>query len=220
MAEGGEKLYFFFGTRAMRPQWFAKEVGIKFDLKWIDLTKGEHKQPDFLKINPQGALPTLVDGAVTLTESAAILLYLARKYHKKIDLGLSDTATPVEAAHYYEALIYAPIHMDETIIPAFLNTFIFPPDKRDSKLVADKKHIFETSQFKVISKWIKGKSFIAGKFSIADIMVGYVLSLALRLGWLDSDPEVKNYAGSLAGRDGFKAAYDRTSPEYPPAPKQ
>lgn len=46
---GGETLYFFFGTRAMRPQWLANELGIKLNLVWVDLLKGKSKSLELLK---------------------------------------------------------------------------------------------------------------------------------------------------------------------------
>ncbi len=54
---------------------------LQIDLQEItlDLTKGEHKQPEYLALNPNGAVPTLVDGDFVLTESRAIMQYLASK---------------------------------------------------------------------------------------------------------------------------------------------
>jgi glutathione S-transferase len=55
-------------------------LGIKYETKMPDMMKGEHKSPDFLKLNPLGQVPVLIDGNVTLRDSQAILVYLARKY--------------------------------------------------------------------------------------------------------------------------------------------
>ncbi|XP_047474926.1 glutathione S-transferase 1-like [Penaeus chinensis] len=60
----------------------AKAVGVDLNLKPIDLSKGEHKSPDFVAINPQHCVPTLVDGDLTLWESRAICTYLASQYGK------------------------------------------------------------------------------------------------------------------------------------------
>jgi glutathione S-transferase len=49
-------------------------------LKIVDILKGGQKSPEFIAINPMGKLPTLVDGDVVVTESAAISLYLADRY--------------------------------------------------------------------------------------------------------------------------------------------
>src|SRR5215467_361355 len=79
------KLYEFAPTRSIRVRWTLQELGIDFEAIPIDLLAGEHRSPAFLKINPAGKLPVLVDGDVVLTESVAIVLYLAEKYR---DQGL------------------------------------------------------------------------------------------------------------------------------------
>lgn len=57
----------------------AAVLGLQLEENNLDLTKGEQKNPEFLVLNPNGAVPTLVDGEVVLTESRAIMQYLAAK---------------------------------------------------------------------------------------------------------------------------------------------
>jgi glutathione S-transferase len=57
----------------------AAVLGIELEEKKLDFTKGEHKNPEYLALNPNGAVPTLVDGDFVLTESRAIMQYLASK---------------------------------------------------------------------------------------------------------------------------------------------
>jgi glutathione S-transferase len=54
-------------------------LGQKLEEKSLDFTKGEHKSPEYLALNPNGAVPTLVDGDFVLTESRAIMQFLAAK---------------------------------------------------------------------------------------------------------------------------------------------
>ncbi|XP_018013809.1 glutathione S-transferase 1 [Hyalella azteca] len=61
----------------------AKEVGLELQLKPVDVMKGEHMRPEFLAINPQHTIPTLVDDDLTLWESRAIVQYIANTYDKK-----------------------------------------------------------------------------------------------------------------------------------------
>lgn len=60
----------------------AKAVGVDLNLKILDLMSGEHLKPEFLKINPQHTIPTLVDNGFALWESRAIMIYLVEKYGK------------------------------------------------------------------------------------------------------------------------------------------
>ncbi|XP_030192436.1 glutathione S-transferase theta-1-like [Lynx canadensis] len=59
---------------------FAKKNGIPFEFRSVELGRGEHLKPEFLKVNPLGKVPALRDGDFLLAESVAILLYLSRKY--------------------------------------------------------------------------------------------------------------------------------------------
>jgi glutathione S-transferase len=78
---GQRKLYAHpFSNNAMRAQLSLDEKGLQYDYVEVDLFKGEHKQPEFLAINPRGQVPTLTDGEATVYESTAIVLYLEHRY--------------------------------------------------------------------------------------------------------------------------------------------
>ncbi|XP_047554429.1 glutathione S-transferase theta-1-like isoform X1 [Lutra lutra] len=78
---------------------FAQKNGIPFELRPVELGRGEHLKPEFLKVNPLGKVPALKDGDFLLAESVAILLYLNRKYQP--------------AAHWYPAELQARARVDE-----------------------------------------------------------------------------------------------------------
>src|SRR5712692_4448878 len=62
---------------------FLEEVGAQYQLSRLDLLKGEQKSSEYLKLNPNGKVPTLVDDGFVLWESNAILLYLAEKFPRR-----------------------------------------------------------------------------------------------------------------------------------------
>jgi glutathione S-transferase len=75
------KLYHHPASTTSRPvALFVAENGIPIELKVVDIFKGEHRQPAYLSINPNGLVPMLEDGDFRLTESSAILKYLADKF--------------------------------------------------------------------------------------------------------------------------------------------
>src|SRR5688500_180359 len=77
------KLYEFGPTRSIRARWTLQELGVPFESVVVRLPEDEHKRPEFLKLNPAGKLPVLVDDDFVLTESAAIVRYLAEKFPEK-----------------------------------------------------------------------------------------------------------------------------------------
>jgi glutathione S-transferase len=77
------QLYEFAPTRSIRVRWTLQELGVEFESVTINLADGEHRRPEFLKLNPAGRLPVLIDDDFVLTESVAIVLYLAEKYSHK-----------------------------------------------------------------------------------------------------------------------------------------
>src|ERR1700683_1569626 len=85
------KLFEFGPTRSIRVRWTLQELGVPFEAVTVNLIAGEHRAAEYLKINPAGKIPTLIDGDLVLTESIAIVLYLAEKYPEKhlipTDLG-------------------------------------------------------------------------------------------------------------------------------------
>ncbi|MEL6641796.1 MAG: glutathione S-transferase [Pseudomonadota bacterium] len=81
---------------------FAKLAGIAHEAVPVDLSAGAHKSPDFLALNPNGQVPVLEDGEVVVSDSNAILVYLARRYAP--DWMPSDA---VEEAHVQRWLTLA-----------------------------------------------------------------------------------------------------------------
>jgi glutathione S-transferase len=74
------KLYEFAPTRSIRARWTLQELGVDFEAVTVNLVAGEHRRPEFLAVNPSGKIPVLVDDDIVLTESVAIVVYLAEKY--------------------------------------------------------------------------------------------------------------------------------------------
>ena len=71
------QLHYYPGNASMTPHMVLEELGIPFELEYVDRTVGAHKAADYLKLNPNGLIPVLVDGDLVLYETAAILLHLA-----------------------------------------------------------------------------------------------------------------------------------------------
>lgn len=77
------KPYEFAPTRSIRVRWTLQELGVEFEAVTVNMLAGEHRSAEFLKVNPAGKLPVLVDGDLTLTESVAIVVYWPKNTRKK-----------------------------------------------------------------------------------------------------------------------------------------
>jgi glutathione S-transferase len=70
------QLHYHPSNASMTPHILLRELGVPFELKYVDRAAGAHKSPEYLKLNPNGLIPVLVDGGLVLYETAAIVLHL------------------------------------------------------------------------------------------------------------------------------------------------
>jgi glutathione S-transferase len=120
------KLYEFAPTRSIRVRSTLQELGVDFEAITVDLLAGEHRSPAFLKINPAGRLPVLVDGDMVLTESVAIVLYLAEKYRDK---GLIPI-DPQQRAQMIRWLLFTATELEQPLWRIARHTSLYPENKR------------------------------------------------------------------------------------------
>lgn len=110
------QLHYYPGTAAMTPHILLQEIGAPFELVLVDRMADEHKAPAYLKLNPNGLIPVLVDGDLVLYETAAICLYLCDKYP---DARLAPAVGTVERAHFYKWLVWLTNTLQATLIVYF-----------------------------------------------------------------------------------------------------
>src|SRR5947209_19190570 len=120
------KLYGFAPTRSIRVLWTLRELDVPFEFINVDPTKGEHRRPGFLSLNPAGKLPVLVDGDFVLTESVAIVLYLAVKYPAK---GLLPGGLRARA-EVNRWLLFSATELEQPLWRIARHTSIYQPDQR------------------------------------------------------------------------------------------
>ena len=197
------KLYYAPQTRAARPRWLLEEIGAPYELVTLDLSKGEHKKPDYMKIHPHGAVPALVDGDLALFESAAICMYLADKFpDKKLAPPLGTPARGL----YYQWMLYSMATLEPPVLEVFLNTVMLPEAERSAAAVEKARTNF-AAVAKVLSNALTGRDFILGEqFSAADVMIGSTLAWAGFMGLLADHPALQAYAKRLSERPAFQRA--------------
>jgi glutathione S-transferase len=197
------KLYYAPQTRAVRPRWLLEEIGAPYTLVRLDMSKGEHKMPEYVKIHPHGAVPALVDGDVTMFESAAICAYLADKFPEK---RLAPPVGSPARAPYYQWLIYSMATLEPPVLQVLSHTVMLPEAERSAAAAEEGRAKFGQIA-DVLTQALEGKSFLLGEqFSAADVMIGSTLIWGQMLGLLNDYPALAAYVGRLAGRPAFQRA--------------
>jgi glutathione S-transferase len=97
------QLYYYPSNANLAPHMLLEELGVAFELVLVDRERDAHKSADYLKLNPSGRIPVLVDGELVLSEAAAICLHLADR-HPEAELA-PPLGTP-ERAQFYKWLFY------------------------------------------------------------------------------------------------------------------
>lgn len=182
-------------SRSATVHYMLHELGEPFEIVPIDLRAGEHKKPEFLKINPMGKLPVLRDGDVIVTETPAILTYLADRYPKA---GLAPAIDSPDRGAYLRWLFFygscfEPALMDMSLkreSPPTMAGWGKPSDVLDTLSAGLKP-----------GPWLLGE-----RFSAADVMVGSGVAFMLAFKVLPERPEFVEYAARLETRPARKAA--------------
>jgi glutathione S-transferase len=183
------KLYGFGPTRSLRALWGLKELDADFEFVPVNLRAGEHRQPDFLRLNPAGKVPVLVDGDLVLTESAAIVLYLAEKFRDK---GLLPS-DPRERAQAYRWILFAMTELEQPLCRIARHTFLSPEAKRLPADIALAREEF-VAMAAILDRHMQGREFIVGdRVTVADCVTAYVIDWANEQHLIDDCPQLRTY---------------------------
>jgi glutathione S-transferase len=202
------KLYHCHNARSFRVLWALEELGIGYELVMLPFPPRQ-LEPDYLEVNPLGTVPALVDGAVRMTESAAICHYLAQMAGSPLSVGPQEEAYPVflNWLHFGEATLTFP----QTIVLRYER---FEPEETRNFAVGSDYRRWFLSRLRAVEAALGDRSFLcADRFTVADISVGYALMLGATLG-LDSHyhEHVSAYWERLQDRTGFQLALASQGP--------
>ena len=170
----------FYGSpmsSAMRTKWMLEEVSVPYEYKKLSIREGDTKKPEYLKLNPGGKIPCIVDGNVTLTESVAINFYLAEKYGK----GLMPTEF-IERIRALEWSLWGLSNVQPLFITILQHTMILPESERDPRAI-ERARGFIPGYLQFLDHSLTGKDYLIGnRFTVADLNVASVLGLAMMVG--------------------------------------
>ncbi|MDP1968928.1 MAG: glutathione S-transferase family protein [Burkholderiaceae bacterium] len=196
-------LYHSVSSRSFRPLWALEELGLKYELKMLGFPP-RAVAPAYLDENPLGTVPLFIDGAVRMSESAAICEYLAAR-----NLPNSLHVAPDEP-DFGAYLNY--LHFGETTLTwpqaIALRFTRFEPDERKNPQLASDYQRWFLSRLRTLEPLLSRQDHVCAKgFTAADISVGYALMLANLIGFADKfKPAVQAYWQRLQAREGFQRA--------------
>lgn len=183
------ELYEFPPTRSIRARWVLQELGVPFESHRVALQEGEAQQPDFLKLNPAAKIPVLVDGSNVVTESVAIVVYLAEKYPEK-KLYPADVVGRSQANRW---LLFAATELEQPLWRIAKHSFLYDEADRSPADVELAKRDFRP-MVDVLEQHLAGRDFIVGgDFSVVDAVTAYTLDWANEYELLDRAPRCKAY---------------------------
>lgn len=197
------RLYHCVAARSFRPLWALEELSLKYELNMLAFPPRVIDK-SYLQLNPLGTVPLLRDGDVHMTESVAICHYLGVKYGPSrliVDPQEPDYGAFLNWLHFGEATLTFP----QTIVLRYDR--LEAPERRLPQAVADYRRWF-LGRLRTLEPVLAGREAIcAGRFTMADISVGYALLLAEYLGLEPEFPaSVGYYWQQLKQRDGFGRA--------------
>lgn len=189
-------------ARSFRPLWMLEELGLPYRLEMLPFPP-RFAQRSYLEINPLGTVPLMVDGATRMTESAAICQYLAERAAPtplRVGADEADFGPYLNWLHFGEATLTFP----QTLVLRY--TRFEPPERRVAQAAEDYAQWFG-SRLRNAETLLEGDHACAGRFTMADISLGYAVMLALSIGLEEQvTPGMRAYFERLSRREGFGRA--------------
>ncbi len=191
-------------SRAQRIKWLLEETGADYEIVLHDLEGGTHKRPDFLKLNPDGKLPTLIDrgpdgtAEVAVTESAAIVIHVADCCP---EAGLAPAPGSVERGPYLTWITYAAAALE----PAFSDVMFPRAEPAPARAVGWPP--FDKALERVLGGLTPGPWLVGDRFTAADLMIGALLGWLNAWGKLPEPDRFTPYLDRIAARPAYRRAY-------------
>lgn len=188
------KVYGTVTSRASRVLWLLEEIGAPYEL-----IKTAPRTPEIIAMNGSGKIPVMTDGDAILTDSTAMMTYLADKHGE-----LTYPAGTIERAHQ-DALMHAVLEeFDAVLWTAMRFSRVLDEDLRTDAMDPGLRWEFNRNLNRFAER-IKGPFLQGDKMTIADILFVHCLNWAVGVGYPVENEAVKAYAKSMRARDAFKA---------------
>ncbi len=198
------KLFGISGSRALRAVWGIEETGI--DYEHVPVSYGaDSKAGDYLAVNPNGRIPALVDGDLTLFESMAINLYLAKRYG-----GALYPAHAADEARAWQWSVWAISEIEPLQMQIVIQMLFTPEEKKNPKVIPGATKGLQRP-LKVLDAALAGRNWLIGDaFSVADLNVAAVMHLMKDIKFdYSAHPNVQRWADACYARPALARALAR-----------
>jgi glutathione S-transferase len=184
----------------LRVVWLCEEMTLPYQLQLVPFGA---PTPEFLAVNPLGAVPALVDGDVTMIESIAMMQYIMTKYGPT-ELALTPNDTGF--AKYLQYLQFGESGLAMYGNPLIATKFRAPEDKRDNWTVEYLKKTV-TQRLELVEKQLgEGPYIVGSRFTAADISLGYTVGVAEFVVGCKLSPALQAYHERLIARPAYQRA--------------
>lgn len=182
-------------SRAMRVLWTLEEIGV--DYNHVPATP---RSAEAAQYNPLGKIPALLDGDAVLTDSMAIMTYLADKHGK-----LTAPSGTIERAQQDAMTFWLIDEFDAVLWTAAKHKFALPEEQRVPEVIDSLKSEFSTSAAR-LSDRLEGPYLFGDSLTIPDILACHCLGWAIGAGFPRTDDKLFNYGKNLRNRTAYQAA--------------
>jgi glutathione S-transferase len=198
-------LYHCDGARSFRPLWMLEEMGLPYELKMLPFPPRVLAK-DYLALNPLGTIPLMIDGETRMTESSGICHYLGTRHGPTpliVGLDESDYGAFLNWMYFSDATLTFP----QTLVLRYAE--LEPEERRNPQVATDYAKWFFGRLRAVEAATAKAETLCGGRFTAADIVIGYALRLAGSISLAkDFTPNVAAYWERLQEREGYRRALE------------
>lgn len=185
-------------TRAFRVLWMFEELGLEYKV-----TPGFPHSDEIKAVNPTGKVPALIEGDTVITDSVAIIQYLADKHGQ-----LTYAAGTLERAKQDSLLHCINDEIDGALWTAARNTMFLPEDKRVPEIKDTLKWEFSRSIASLETRLGDGPYLMGEKFTVPDITLAHCCGWARNAGFDLGDGPIRDYIRRVISRDAYQRAHE------------
>jgi glutathione S-transferase len=207
------KIYGTAASRAARPLWVARELGLVYEHIPVHYLGGGTRTAEFLAINPNGHIPVVDDDGVLVWESMACTLYLAERF-KGGGASLLAAENHAEQGEILRWSFWVVTECEKDALTILMHRVVMPKDRRKPELADEAEHRL-LAPLLVLNQHLQTRSYLAAeRFTVADVCVASVLAWAQgATGLMAQCPQVDEWLRRCLARPAFKAVREMAKSE-------